>query len=66
MAKVVPYVAKCKVCGSPVYYYPSQILLESKTAQVADDNRIRLVDGTCEVNKHRSQYIFPGEFTKVG
>lgn len=63
------YLAKCKKCGGEVYYYPSQVLLESRNAPAKDDLRPRVVDCKCEGDdkgeKHSGRYNFPVDFTKV-
>jgi hypothetical protein len=70
MAKTKTYMAVCKKCQSPVYYYPAKLLLESsRLTETPDDLREREVVCTCtgenDNGKHTLSYSFPKDFTKI-
>lgn len=70
MAKTSTWRSVCRKCKSPVYYYPSKLLLESRSyTEPPEDLRVRIVDCSCtgenENTKHTLSYSFPTDFSKV-
>lgn len=63
----------CPSCGSPVYYYPAKLLLESRNTDsyfpATENNKQKLVSCSCTGDiggeKHVRDYVFPQDFKQI-
>lgn len=55
----------CKRCSEDLYYYPSNLLLESKFKVDASKKRVITLSCCNGDTKHVLDYIFPNEFEEI-